>query len=323
MPITDIGSYVPTGQEFDAHWIDVNAFRVANASQAYVLPDGYGQPELAADVAGVEAAITAEESFNNAVSIAIKGRDDQKDALHERMVDFRKLVDFRLKGSVYASALQPTPQAKASQQKTLRALDDMADLWTRINADAATPNFTPPLVYPDGFAIAGFQTNLAALRVQYKAVVDAENDARIARKQRDALLDPLRDRFVSYREGIAVEYGEQHAFTLSLPGVYPHPGSTPDAVVLSGYWDAGMMQAVLSWTASGDQNLQVYELRGCIGATYDEATSEFLANYQPGVLGTPTLFGLVNSGDTVTFKVFVHLTTGNQAGSNPVTITRT
>jgi hypothetical protein len=29
-----------------------------------------------------------------------------------------------------------------------------------------------------------------------------------------------------------------------------------------------------------------------------------------------------SAGDMMTFKVFVHLTTGNQAGSNPVTITR-
>jgi hypothetical protein len=34
------------------------------------------------------------------------------------------------------------------------------------------------------------------------------------------------------------------------------------------------------------------------------------------------LLGLENSGDTVTFKVFVHLTTGEIIGSNAVTITR-
>lgn len=159
--------------------------------------------------------------------------------------------------------------------------------------------------------------------MQYKAVVDAENDGRIAHKQRDALLGALRDRFVTYREGVAVEYGEDHPFTLSLPGVYPAPGSTPDAVVLSGQWNAGTMQAELNWTASTNPALQVYELRGSIGATYDEATSQFIANHGPGVLGAPTLFGLISPGDTVTFKVFVHLTTGNQAGSNAVTITRT
>ena len=97
-------------------------------------------------------------------------------------------------------------------------------------------------------------------------------------------------------------------------------GTAP--VTLTGQWDAGMLQAVLSWTASSDQDLQVYELRGTIGPVYDDATSQFLANYAPGTLGTPTLFGLVNPGDTVTFKIIVHLTTGQQAASNAVTITR-
>lgn len=128
MPITDIGSYVTTGQEFDAHWIDLDADRVANSLPAYVLPDGYGQPELAVDVAAVEAAITADESFANALSIAISGRDAQRAAVRQRIIEFRKLVEFRLKGSVYASSLQATPQAEASQQKMLRALDDMSDL---------------------------------------------------------------------------------------------------------------------------------------------------------------------------------------------------
>lgn len=51
MPITDLGSYVTTGQEFDSHWTDVDADRVANSLPELVLPDGYARAALAADVA--------------------------------------------------------------------------------------------------------------------------------------------------------------------------------------------------------------------------------------------------------------------------------
>jgi hypothetical protein len=204
----------------------------------------------------------------------------------------------------------------------LRALDDMADLWTRINADTTTPNFTPPLVFADGYAVAQLQTDLAALRTQFKAVVDAENDARMSRRQRDALLDPLRGRFVSYREGIEVEYGEQHAFTTSLPDVSPSPGSTPDAVQAAVAWDGVTTEAVVTWTGSTNPNLQHYEVRVSPGATYDSGTASVAGQVLAGTEEFRTTQELASPGDTATFKVFVVLTTGNQAGSNAVTITR-
>ncbi len=42
--------------------------------------------------------------------------------------------------------------------------------------------------FSDCYAIAAFQTELTELRDEYKTVVTAENDARIGRKKRDALL---------------------------------------------------------------------------------------------------------------------------------------
>ena len=322
MPITDIGSYVTTGSEFEAHWTDVDADRIANSLAAFALPDGFALADLSTAVAAVTAVITSQQSSDNALSIATSGRDAQKEALRDRVIEFRKIVDYRLKGSVYVKSLPDTPLPGASEQKFLRALDDMADLWTRINADSTTPNFTPPLVFADAYALAAFETDVAALRTQYKAVVDAENDARIGRKQRDALLEPLRDRFVSYRQGIEVEYGEQHAFTQSLPDVYPQPGSTPDAVTANGQWDENLMQAVLTWTASTNPNLVEYGVRMTPGATYDSNNASVIGNLTPGFEQFETAEGLANPGDVASYKIYVLLSTGNEAGSNTVTITR-
>jgi len=100
-------------------------------------------------------------------------------------------------------------------------------------------------------------------------------------------------------------------------------GSAAEPVTLSGSWDSAMFVAQLNWTQSASLNVQAYQVRGCNGPTYDEAQSSFIANFGPATLSTGTAFGLVGPGDQSTFKIFVILTTGDQAGSNPVTITRT
>jgi len=127
--ITDIGSYVITGNEFEAHWTSVDADRVANSLAAFVLPDGFALADLTSAVAAVAAAITSQESLDNAFSTASNGRDAQKLALRDRVIEFRKIVDYRLDGSVYATSLPDTPAPGASEQKFLRALDDMAGGW--------------------------------------------------------------------------------------------------------------------------------------------------------------------------------------------------
>jgi hypothetical protein len=132
----------------------------------------------------------------------------------------------------------------------------------------------------------------------------------------------LRDRFISYRQAVLVEYGEGHPFVSSLPDIYSNPGSTPGAVTLSGVWGTMPTQgAHLTWTASTNPNLQVYQLRGCNGPNYIEDESSLITNMLPGTLGVITLFGLEFPGDQSTFKIIVILSTGNQASSNAVTVT--
>jgi hypothetical protein len=104
-------------------------------------------------------------------------------------------------------------------------------VWTRIDAATGEPNFTPPLVLRNGVALAGFTTDLASLRTAFQGVTSAANDLKIARSQRDILLDPLRGRMVSYRQAVQVAYGDGHPFVTSLPDVSASPGS--NAVVVT------------------------------------------------------------------------------------------
>ena len=63
-------------------------------------------------------------------------------------------------------------------------------------------------------------------------------------------------------------------------------------------------------------------LCGWKNARLRKATASVIGSQPPGSAGTTTLAGLASPGNVASFKVFVVLTTGNEAGSNTVTITR-
>ena len=322
MPITDLSSYVTTGEEIKSHWTAVNADRVAAGETALLLADGYSLANLTTDVGLVETAITGQEHLDNGITLATTARDNRKLPLRDRVIEFREAVQYRLKGSGYAMSLPDTPHPDASEQKYLKALDDMADLWVRINADATLPNFIPPLLLRGSFTLALFQTGLATLRTDFKTLTEAENGARLGRNERDLLLPPLRNRFSQYREAIGVEYGPTHPLTTSLPSVYPLPGSTPDGVTLTGGWNPDDDQAEFHWPASTNPNFDHFQLRKSNGSSFDAATATVVGNFPLGTISLVTTVGLENLGDVASYKLFVVLTTGNEAGSNTVTVTR-
>ncbi|MCX7410327.1 MAG: hypothetical protein DWH84_04140 [Planctomycetota bacterium] len=58
------------------------------------------------------------------------------------------------------------------------------------------------------------------------------------------------------------------------------------------------------------------------GSSYDAASATVIGNFPPGTTSFSTAEGLESPGDEASFKLFVGLTTGNEAGSNTVTIAR-
>ena len=69
--------------------------------------------------------------------------------------------------------------------------------------------------------------------------------------------------------------------------------------------------------------LERYELRGTVGDRYEEADAVVIASHSPS---EPrefiTTFGLNQPGAEVALKVFVILTTGNEAGSATLPVER-
>lgn len=92
---------------------------------------------------------------------------------------------------------------------------------------------------------------------------------------------------------------------------------------MSGAWNAGTVRADYAWSASDEATLEPYEARLSPGPVYEEDASSVIATVLPGEpLTLSTDAGLTMPGTTVSVKIFVKLTTGNERGSNTVTITR-
>jgi hypothetical protein len=198
----------------------------------------------------------------------------------------------------------------------------MGTLWPKINV-ATIPGFTGPLLLPGGYAVATLTTELAALKTAYATEKNAEQDVDLERKLRNAVQEKAYAAMRDYRKAVAGAFPENDPHVLSLPTLTPEAGSTPDAVVATGVFDMALLHGKITWTPSTDPNLFQYEVRRCSGANYSTETEVVIGNISPtDPLEFLTTSGLEASGDVATFKVYVILTTGNEKGSNTVTITR-
>jgi len=321
MPIEEIDDYPEKMTEFKLHWDSVNTQLGPDPANHFKLAGGYDVDGFSADLDAVVAALTNQEGLDNNLDFARADRDDLRSELRERLILFRSTVKALLPDSRYERALPDTPAERADQQKLLDAWDDIAHIWTQVNADQPA-EIGADLTLRGGYALAQFQTDLGTMRTRYDAVKATERAAKDGRGERDVLLEAAYNRMVQYRERLPLTLEPDDPLLASMPTITPTPGSTPDAVTASGQWDETSIQAVLTWTASTNPNLVEYEVRMTPAATFDSNNASTIGNLTPGFEQFETMEGLANPGDVASYKVYVMLSTGNEAGSNTVTITR-
>jgi hypothetical protein len=319
MAITGPNSYPPTIALFLTHWDAVNT--ELGAGGPLVLPGGMTRAtlsglrdDLVAFAASVQAELNDREVARGTIEIS-------KAALLDRLSEFNRKVRGFLAHTPYATALPDVPSPSLGEGGITAPLDDMASLWATING-ATIPGFTPPLLLLGGLALAAYNTNLAALKTAYSAYQTADQELRIERQRRNDVQDLAYAAMRGYRAAVQGTFAPTHALVESLPDLTPPPGSTPAAVTLSGSWNALALAADLTWSASTNPALSEYEIRMTPGPAYDPDADSVVGNVPPGTLAFSTSAGLAASGDKASFRVYVVLTTGNEAGSNTVTITR-
>ncbi len=94
-------------------------------------------------------------------------------------------------------------------------------------------------------------------------------------------------------------------------------------MAVSATWVAAETKAEIQWEASPEETLQDYQLRAVPGPEYDADDATTLRTFLPA---EPREFltgaGFAIPGAAMTYKLYVRLTTGNESGSEAVTVTR-
>ena len=319
MPITGIGTYAPTMQEFINHWTAVNATLGATP---LTLRGTYTLANFTADRTAIINAINATISADNTAQITSGALETQKAAILIRAIQFRKWVGGYLPGSPYANAVSVAPKIGAVESKFLDPLQDILNLWTTINADTTVTGVPLPITLSGGYVVAAYTTDLTNLRAAFVSAKNAIEQATLVRRQRDVLLKPAEQRVKQYREVIQARYLPIDPFVQSLPALSPPPGSTPDAVELNGAWNVAKSFVELNWNASTNAKLLQYEVRGCIGTAYKAENAFVIATIKDGTTVWNGKNGVGNPGDKCVYRVYVIVTTGNERGSNDVAVIR-
>lgn len=316
MPFSGPSSYLETIDAFIGHWTDVNAALTPDLT----VPTGYTLANLQTDRASLATEIAELEAAINVMEGHRTDRDNKKNAVRERMRQLGAAIRGLMPDSVYVGQIPNLVAFGASSGHWIINMDDFAHIWTTINATPPS-GFTPPLLLNGAYPVATFATDVASLKTTFTALTQAEQDVQRAVDERDELYLEIRERLVRYRAAVTAMFLPTDALFLSLPRVEPLPGHTPDPVVLTGVWNGATARADLSWTASADPDLQSYVVRRSGATPYNTNTELVVATLPPETLAHSTSDGLGAEGASMGFKVYVKLTTGNEKGSNAVTVT--
>ncbi len=215
-----------------------------------------------------------------------------------------------------------------------KALDDAADLWTRMNATVPAPagvtlpvtfftQVTPAAPSPADLTRAVFGTEITALKDLNKELEPAKVRLRNARGTRNKRQDDIRPWLVDYRAAVEGALPPGHELNATIPRYSPLPGGTPDAAEATGAWNETTNLASMDFTPSTSASVVRHEFRYVAGPDYDADEENIVASVD---VGQPshfdTLAGLGAPGVTASYRIYAITADGNERASNTVTITR-
>lgn len=327
MPIQGASSFVPTSQAFLSHWAEVDAH--FGEDGALVLAGsllGTATPLTRAAFSALYEQLLAQRTavtdalveldFARADLAALKGR------LVARIGELSQRIHGQLPGSKFERALPALPDTDSTQSTLAEAAGRLRRVWQALNAAPAT-GLPQPLLLRDGFTLAAFTADVSALAPAYLRLAEEAGAVKLEREERNDLQDKIYAVLKAYRRVMPTMVPPGHALAASLPALSPAPGGTPEPVALTGTWEAASQQALLTWGASAEATLDHYEVRAVPGPDYDgedETVVAAVARDAPRELRTAQF--LAAAGSQASFKVYVVLATGNEAGSAAVSVTR-
>ena len=309
-------SYIPTLDEFLAHWAAVNLDPLAGSG--LILREGKTRANLATLRTALAAAGAAVLDQLNSKEIGRAQLENKKRAVLGRAQELgRRLRGILAQNSPYLKAMPDLPSQSASQEVFMLAINDLENLWSRVNAEGT------PVVLAAGYTFVSYEQDVGELGTLFRDLGTAVLDLKITREKRNKLQADARTLLSGYRPAVEGLFAPDSPLVLTIPLIYPPAGRTPQAVTATATYAPATQDAVVKFSESIDPDLKEYEIRGVPGPEYNAEDEQVLGKIPKGALREyRTDFSLGQPGTSASFKVFVVLTTGNEKGSTAVTVTR-
>ncbi len=323
MAITGNATYIPTMNEFLPHWAECD---VVLAPQSLLVRLENNTAVTQAQFEGQRNALQAQQNLVQGCLIAQQiARGDillQKMALLTQFHLFNAVLDGYYQNTDFYAARPLAPGVAFGQEVFTRPMVDAMLLWARLNEGAAPAGVVLPIVLGDGTEQGPFASAVAALQFAYATERDKAQELTLARAKRNRMEVTAYETMKFYREAVPGRLAAFPDLVETLPRLTPLPGHTPEAVNASAIFQAPNASRV-AYAASSDAMLDRYELRGTVGDHYDAEDAVVIATNAPGdEREFVTQFGLNQPGAEIALKVFVILTTGNEAGSAAMLVER-
>lgn len=179
-----------------------------------------------------------------------------------------------------------------------------------------------PLTLQGGYDLAQFSIDIGQLATLYNSAGSAEEAAAFARSERDTKMEAIYTRMKQYRVAALAVLPPSSPALQNLPRLLPPPGTTPPPLGATGEWDAALVKARLTWTATTDPTVNKIQIRGCTGGSYKAGDEEIVADLAANATQWEGNWGLTIPGAIASFKAYAMTTTGNENGGKAVKIVR-
>ncbi len=323
MAITTNGSYLPTMDDFLAHWALCDD--LLGAAPLVAVAPGKSAVTQALFETNRTDLIAAQQEVQSELSEQQITRGDidlKKVALLAVLNGFVGVMEAYYQVTKFYNAKPLVPSITEGQERFLSPMVDGLTLWGKMNRGAAPEGVALPLVVGVGTDVAAFRLAIDALQTAYRAEKSAIQSLALARATRNTEQALAYETMKAYRLAMPIRLSQNAELISTLPKLTPDGGHTPVAVQVSGAYVAPSTSHVV-YTASEEAMLSHYELEGCNGEEFIGEDAVFLGRREVGdPLEFTVAFGLTQPGTAAAFKVFVVLTTGNRAGSVVVVVRR-
>ena len=321
--ITGPSSYNTVMTAFAQHWLTGNS-KLAPGAIVLTLPDktSMTQAQFTTLRVALETQQDVVQSRLVAAGIARGNVNVLKASLLPKLNLFISLMDGSYQGTGFYEMRPYAPSITDGKESFLLPLGKAMELWKAMNEGAAPAGVTLPLMLGDGTDQSAFASEISALIFAYAELTRKEVLLGIARGDRNVIQVRAYGAMLAYREGATNNYVLHPEMMDTLPRLSPLPGHTPAAVNASAVLEAPDHSKIVH-DASTDPLLERYELRGCAGPDWNEEDALVIASHAPNAPREfSTDFALNQPGAEAVFKLYVILSTGNEAGSAAMAVQR-